>query len=160
VSASRAQRRRAPFGSDAGPSAGSRGGSRRRERPSSGRPSQVGKGRRRQEAAASGPPRKPYPVWLVTTAALLFPGSGQVLNADAMRGVMMQFFMMFMGYITWKVTGPDVSVIGRIAGGGFVYVISVIDANGIAKKRSQAWLRLSGAGNVGTKHVAHRGAGR
>jgi hypothetical protein len=117
--------------------------------------------RRAQKERASGPPRKPYRVSVVTSAALLFPGSGQVLNGDAMRGVMMQFFMMFLAYITWKVTGPNISPIGRIAGGGFVYVVSVLDAHGIAVKRNQAWARLcSGGTGPHGQEAAPSGAGR
>jgi hypothetical protein len=100
-------------------------------------------------------------VWVVTVAALFLPGSGQVLNGDPMRGVMMQFFMMFLAYISWKVTGPDISIIGRIAGGGFIYVISVLDAHGVAKRRNQAWARLSrGATDPHGSQAARSGAGR
>ena len=87
------------------------------------------------------PPRKPYPVWLVTAAAAVLPGAGQVLNGDPIRGITMQFFMMFLAFITYMVTGPDISIFGRFAGGVFVYVFSVLDANSIAKKRARAWAR-------------------
>jgi hypothetical protein len=75
--------------------------------------------------------------------AFVLPGSGQVFNGDPTRGVIMQFAMLFMGYITWQLTDPSISTIGRLAGGLLVYVISVVDANGVAKRRVQAWARIS-----------------
>ncbi|MCZ7661517.1 MAG: hypothetical protein M5U22_00490 [Thermoleophilia bacterium] len=92
----------------------------------------------------SPPARKPYPVWLVTAAAFVLPGAGQVLNGDPIRGITMQFFIMFLAFITYMVTSPDISIFGRFAGGVFVYLFSVLDANTIAKKRARAWERMSG----------------
>ena len=93
--------------------------------------------------AAAGPLNKPRSVRFVTVMAFILPGSGQVFNGDPTRGVIMQFAMLFMGFITWQLTDPSISTIGRIAGGLLVYVISVLDANGIAKRRVQAWARIS-----------------
>jgi len=87
--------------------------------------------------------RKPYPVWLVTVAAFVLPGSGQMLNGDAIRGITMQFFMLFLAFITYQVTAPNISFIGRIAGGLLVYVFSVLDAYNVARKRARAWERLN-----------------
>ena len=96
-----------------------------------------------RKAAPKGELKKPRPVWFVTLLAFVLPGSGQVLNGAPARGVIMQFAMLFMGFITWQLTDPSISTIGRIAGGLLVYVISVLDANGIAKRRVQAWARIS-----------------
>jgi TM2 domain-containing membrane protein YozV len=87
--------------------------------------------------------RKPYPVWLVTVAAFLLPGSGQMLNGFPVRGIIMQFFMILLGFVTYKISSPDISFIGRFAGGIFVYVFSVIDANTVAKRAMTAWERMS-----------------
>lgn len=95
----------------------------------------------------SPPARKPYPVWLVTAVALVLPGAGQVLNGDPIRGITMQFFIMFLAFITYMVTNPDISMFGRFAGGIFVYLFSVLDANAIAKKRARAWDRMSAGGD-------------
>lgn len=104
---------------------------------------------RRTEAreAKAAMPRKPYPVWVVTAVAFVLPGGGQVLNADPIRGIIMQFFMMLLAFITYMVTSPDISYFGRFAGGFFIYIVSVLDAYSIAKKRSHAWERISTQGH-------------
>jgi TM2 domain-containing membrane protein YozV len=91
--------------------------------------------------------KRPLPPKLVIAAALFLPGAGQMLNGDPIRGITMQFFMMFLAYITYQVTGPEISLLGRIAGGVFVYVVSVLDARAIAIKRMRAWERMTGAHN-------------
>ena len=111
--------------------------------------------RRAAPASAQGPLRRPRPVWFVTLMAFVLPGSGQVLNGAPARGVIMQFGMIFMAYITFQITTPDISLIGRAAGGLLVYVFSVVDANGIAKRRVSAWERMGGDKLV-RKHGASR----
>ncbi len=102
-------------------------------------------------ARPAGEIRKPYPVWLVTTAAFLLPGSGQMLNGFPVRGIIMQFFMIVLGFVTYKISSPDISFIGRFAGGIFVYVFSVIDANTVAKRAMAAWERMGeGGGGAGS----------
>ncbi|HUR93969.1 MAG TPA: hypothetical protein VMY76_05270 [Gemmatimonadales bacterium] len=86
--------------------------------------------------------RKPLPPWAVTAVAFVLPGAGQMLNGDPMRGIIVQSFMMFLALITYKVTGPDISVFGRFAGGILIYVLSVLDAHAIALRRSRAYSRL------------------
>lgn len=92
-------------------------------------------------------PKRPLPPKLVIAAALFLPGSGQMLNGDPIRGITMQFFMMFLAYITYQVTGPEISLLGRIAGGVFVYVVSVLDARAIAIKRMRAWEHMTSTGD-------------
>ena len=89
-----------------------------------------------------GPLRKPRSVLMVTVVAFVLPGGGQVLNGDPFRGVIMQFAMAFLGFITWQLTDPSISIPGRLAGGLLVYVFSILDANGIAKRRNNAWARM------------------
>jgi len=88
---------------------------------------------------------EPLPVPLVTAVALVLPGAGQMLNGEAMRGTIMQFFMMFLALVTYEVTAPSISFLGRFAGGFLVYVVSVIDANSVAKRRLYAYRRRAGA---------------
>ncbi|MEP7175378.1 MAG: hypothetical protein ABI860_02420 [Gemmatimonadales bacterium] len=102
-------------------------------------------------AAGMGPAgtRRPLPSWVVTAAAFMLPGAGQMLNGDPMRGIVVQSFMMFLALITYKVTGPEISIFGRFAGGIFVYVLSVLDAHTIARRRSRAYDRLLAAATPG-----------
>ena len=89
-----------------------------------------------------GPLKKPRPVWFVTLMAFVLPGSGQVFNGAPARGVIMQFGMVMGAFITYQLTTPDISPLGRMAGGLLVYVFSIVDANGIAKLRIKAWERI------------------
>lgn len=99
--------------------------------------------KRKRPPAADRPLKKPYSVNLVTVSAMLLPGSGQMLNGDPVRGITMQFFMMLMAFITYQVTGPEISFVGRIAGGVLVYLVSVLDARGVAVRRMRAWERMT-----------------
>ncbi len=95
-----------------------------------------------RKAAPKGELKKPRPVWFVTLMAFVLPGSGQVLNGAPARGVIMQFGMVFAGYVSYQLTTPEISPIGRVAGGLLVWVFSIVDANGIAKRRVKAWARI------------------
>jgi hypothetical protein len=80
------------------------------------------------------PPLSPYVVLL---AALFLPGMGQVLNNTPLRGLLMIGFMVILGLITYQVADPQVSIVGRFAGGLFIYAISVMDAYYWAKVRRE-----------------------
>jgi hypothetical protein len=82
----------------------------------------------------AGPPMRPHLVLLV---ALVLPGVGQVLNNTPMRGLTMLFFMLMLGVITFNLAGPEISVVGKFAGGIFVYAISVMDAYYWARYRHE-----------------------
>ena len=71
------------------------------------------------------PPLSPK---LVLVIAIVLPGMGQLLNNAPTRGLLMVAFMFILGYLTSQVADPNVSMIGRYAGGFFVYAISVMDA--------------------------------
>ncbi|WP_417550308.1 hypothetical protein [Methylophaga sp.] len=73
-------------------------------------------------------PSRPIHPYLVLIIAILLPGVGQVLNHAPIRGLMMVFFMMVLGVITFNLADPDVSLIGKFAGGVFIYAISIMDA--------------------------------
>lgn len=85
--------------------------------------------------AASNNLAPPVSPKLVLLTAVLLPGMGQVLNNSAKRGFLMVVFMIVLGYFTAKVADPSVSIVGRYAGGFFVYAISVMDAYYWAKYR-------------------------
>ena len=60
----------------------------------------------------------------------------------------MQFGIVFAAFISYQLTTPEISPIGRMAGGLAVWVFSIVDANGIAKRRVHAWARIQ-AGQAG-----------
>lgn len=77
-------------------------------------------------------PRSPY---LVMFVAILLPGMGQVMNRTPGRGLLMLFFMLCLGVVSYQLTTPEHSMLGRFAGGLFIYSISVMDAYKWARVR-------------------------
>lgn len=91
-------------------------------------------------------PPSPY---LVLASAILLPGSGQVLNRQPFRGLVFVFFILLLGGYTLKTAAPDVSLVGKLAGGIFVYAIAIFDAYKTARIRFEVW-----------RHRATRGSGQ
>lgn len=87
--------------------------------------------------AASG--KRPLHPLAVLALAIVLPGSGQVFNGEPFRGLIFLFFMCLLGAFTILTAGPEVSIVGRLAGGLFVYAISVFDAYKKAKIRYEVW---------------------
>jgi uncharacterized membrane protein YkvI len=85
--------------------------------------------------------RRPVHPGLVLLAAILLPGFGHTLCGFRYRGLAMQMFMIVLGLITWHLTTPQQSLVGRLAGGLFIYAISVMDAYRLAKLRWDAFRR-------------------
>jgi hypothetical protein len=85
-----------------------------------------------KDAGAEAQPINPY---LILLAAILLPGFGHVLCGEPRRGFTMQMFMIALGIVTWQLAAPDRSIIGKLAGGLFIYAISVVDAYTIARRR-------------------------
>ncbi len=71
--------------------------------------------------------KNPNP-YLVLAAAILLPGAGHVLSGRQSRGLVMQLFMVSLAMITWQLSTPHISLIGRLSGGIFVYALSIPDA--------------------------------
>ncbi|HEY9039310.1 MAG TPA: hypothetical protein VIN05_10270 [Roseovarius sp.] len=84
----------------------------------------------------SRPPPNPY---LVLAAAIILPASGQVLNRQPVRGLLFAFFILLLGGFTLQTASPDVSVVGKLAGGIFVYAIAIFDAYKTARVRHEVW---------------------
>lgn len=84
-------------------------------------------------------PKPPLHPRLVLIAAVLLPCFGQVLNGTAARAVVMAFFMLSLGVVSWHLTTPAHSFVGRHAGGIFIYAIAVLDAY---KWASYRWARF------------------
>jgi hypothetical protein len=76
---------------------------------------------------ASKPATPPDPR-LVLAAAMLLPGVGHVLTGRAARGLGFALFALVGGWLTAKFAAPDASIIGRHAGGFFVWALSLPDA--------------------------------
>lgn len=75
----------------------------------------------------------------VLALAIVLPGSGQVINREPWRGLIFLFFMFLLGGFTLITAKPEVSIVGKLAGGLFVYAIAVYDAYKKAKIRYEVW---------------------
>jgi energy-converting hydrogenase Eha subunit C len=82
------------------------------------------------------PPMNPY---LVLAVAVVLPGVGQVLNRQPVRGLIFVCFAILLGGFTLKTAAPDVSFIGKMAGGLFVWAMAVLDAYKVARIRHAVW---------------------
>jgi hypothetical protein len=72
---------------------------------------------------------------LIGLVAILLPGVGQVLNQQPQRGLTFLFFLLLGGWVSYHLTTPDHSFLGRYAGGIFVYAMSILDAYKWARVR-------------------------
>lgn len=86
--------------------------------------------------SSSNAPRHPL---IVMAIAIVLPGMGQVVNGAPSRGLIMLFFILMLGVITYKVAAPGVSLVGQFAGGIFVYAVSVMDAYYWARYRAERY---------------------
>ncbi len=87
---------------------------------------------------AERPPVHPY---LVLALAIAFPGMGHVALGQSFRGLGFAFFSLLLALITYRISSPDVSFVGRSAAGLFVWALSIPDAYRTARLRYQLWLR-------------------
>ena len=71
----------------------------------------------------------------VLLIAILLPGMGQVINNTPVKGLVMICFMVILGLITFNLAQPHISMVGKLAGGIFIYALSVMDAYYWAKYR-------------------------
>lgn len=79
---------------------------------------------------------KRFNPYLVLLVAILLPGMGHVLSGAPRRALALQFFMVALGFVTWHLSTPQTSLPGRLAGGLFVYAMSLPEAYRLAKLRS------------------------
>lgn len=80
------------------------------------------------------------PIWVLLIAILL-PGVGQVVNNTPLKGLVMVCFMIILGMITFNLAQPYISMVGKLAGGIFIYALSVMDAYYWAKYRMELYKR-------------------
>jgi hypothetical protein len=85
------------------------------------------------------PKAKPVPPLAVLVAAIVLPGSGQVINREPARGLIFVFFILLLGGFTLVTAAPTVSIVGKLAGGLFVYAIAIYDAYKRARIRTAVW---------------------
>ncbi len=74
--------------------------------------------------------------YLVLSVAMLLPGMGHVMVGATRRGLMLQGCMILGGLVTWHLAPAGVSLVGKLAGGLFVYALSLPEAYRLAKLRS------------------------
>ena len=83
-------------------------------------------------------PKPPNP-HVVLLSAILLAGSGQVWNRQPLRGLIFLFFMVLLGGFTLMTAAPEVSLVGKLSGGLFVYAMSIFDAYKTARIRATVW---------------------
>ncbi len=77
------------------------------------------------------------PTWMIVIAAIVIPGSGHVILGKPMRGLLLLFWMFVFGYITFQLSGENISFIGRYSGGIAIWVLTILEAYRFAKKRNK-----------------------
>ena len=82
----------------------------------------------RNPTAKQSSPKPPFHPYLVLAIALVLPGVGQVVNNQANRSLLFVFTMIALGYVTYHLSTPQISLVGRYAGGLFIYALSLMDA--------------------------------
>jgi len=82
---------------------------------------------------------RPLHPLLILVVAIILPGMGQVLNGMLVRAWIMIFFALSLGVVTYHLTTPAHSFIGRHAFGFFIYAIMVMDAYLWARYRYARW---------------------
>lgn len=81
-------------------------------------------------------PPNPHHVLAIAT---LLPGMGQVMNRQPLRGLTFVFFILLLGAFTLKTAAPEVSFVGKVAGGLFVWALAMLDAYKTARIRRAIW---------------------
>lgn len=77
------------------------------------------------------------PRWFIIIAAVILPGSGYVLTGRPYRALTLLCFLGFFTFITYNLTGENISPIGRFSGGIAIWCLSVVDI--VGKKRLRGY---------------------
>ena len=79
--------------------------------------------------------KRPLHPYIVLAVAILLPGVGHVLCGRTRRGLTMQLFMIALAFVSWHLTTSQHSIVGRLAGGLFIYALSIPEAYRLARLR-------------------------
>jgi hypothetical protein len=79
--------------------------------------------------------KAPLHPYLVLAIAMVLPGFGHVVCGRARRGLTLQLFMISLAFVTWQLSSPQRSLVGRLAGGIFIYALSLPEAYRFARIR-------------------------
>jgi hypothetical protein len=85
--------------------------------------------------------RAPLHPYVVLLLAVVLPGAGHVAVGQPQRGFGFAFFSLLLALLTWHMTTPEHSFVGRSAAGLFIWALSIPDAYRIARVRYEAWRR-------------------
>ena len=83
--------------------------------------------------------KKPVNPYIVLALAIVLPGMGHGAAGQPQRGLGFAFFSLLMALLTWQITPPDRSFVGRAAMGLFVWAMSIPDAYRIARLNMEKW---------------------
>lgn len=72
--------------------------------------------------------RKPLNPYLVLALAVILPGGGHVAIGQPRRGLVFAFATLLFGLLTYRMSTPEQSFVGRHAGGLFIWALSIPDA--------------------------------
>lgn len=72
--------------------------------------------------------KRPLNPYVVLALAILLPGVGHVAIGQPQRGLVFAFFTLFFALLTYLISTPEQSFVGRHAGGFFIWALSIPDA--------------------------------
>ncbi len=81
--------------------------------------------------------KKQAAYWAILVSSFVVPCSGYVFLGRPVRGLMMMAWLFAFGYITFQLTCDQIHFTGRISGGLAIWVLSLVEINAMAKKKSQ-----------------------
>lgn len=87
---------------------------------------------------------RPFHPYTVLAASAVLTGIGQVLNGQPSRGLMMAFTALVLAWVSYNLTTPEHSYVGRFAGGFLIHAIALMDAYKVARIRWEQYRHAGG----------------